>query len=131
MLVSFEPHRTNPQLFAFLNAVNHRERRCLLPQRAVIACRGSRVATTPGSKDRFLGTPVAGDPCLSILCLCRAGLGYNGGLEEAVVLIESLKCVDVGSDQRLAVVAVAVESIGGMNIEQFFERSGVKIVVAG
>ena len=49
---------------------------------------------------------------------------------EAVVLIDGLQRADVCGHQGLAVGAMAVERIGGMNTQQIFQRGCVEVVVS-
>ena len=61
----------------------------------------------------------------------RAGFGGDLYVGEAVVAVDGLQRADVGGDQGLAVDAVTVERIGGMNAQQFLEGCGVEVVISG
>ena len=61
------------------------------------------------------------------------GAGFRGNFDlgKAIVLIDGLQGVDVGCDHDLAVCAVAIQIIGGVNGEQLFQRCGIEVTVAG
>ena len=45
-------------------------------------------------------------------------------------MIDGLQCIDVRGDKRLRKCAVAIDRIGGMNTEKFFQRRRIEVVIA-